>query len=96
MTSLSLVNGSPSRLSSAVKQLERRGWVRREPRPENRRYTYAVLTDAARDKVSAAAPEHLNAVRRLVFDPLTTEQVQAVREIGQRIVDRADPGSQWP
>jgi DNA-binding MarR family transcriptional regulator len=91
-----IVNGSQSRLSNVVKQLERRGWVRREPCPENRRYTYAVLTDAGWEKITAAAPAHVDAVRRLVFDPLTTEQIEAVREIGERIVDRVDPDSQWP
>lgn len=90
------MNGSQSRLSNVVKQLERRGWVRREPCPENRRYTYAVLTDTGWEKVTTAAPQHVEAVRRLVFDPLTTEQIEAVREIGERIVDQVDPHSQWP
>jgi DNA-binding MarR family transcriptional regulator len=91
-----IVNGSLSRLSNVVKQLERRGWVRREPHPENRRYTHAVLTDAGWEKVVAAAPGHVEAVRRLVFDPLTNAQIAALGEIGQRVVHRVDPDSQWP
>lgn len=91
-----IVNGSQSRLSNVVKQLERRGWVRREPCPENRRYTNAVLTDAGWEKVTSAAPDHVATVRRLLFDPLSAEQVLALREIGERIVDRVDPESQWP
>ncbi|HEY4453163.1 MAG TPA: MarR family transcriptional regulator [Pseudonocardiaceae bacterium] len=91
-----IVNGSQSRLSNVVKQLEQRGWVHREPYPENRRYTNAVLTDAGWEKVTSAAPDHVAAVRRLLFDPLSAEQVVALREIGERIVDQVDPDSQWP
>lgn len=91
-----IVNGSQSRLSNVVKQLAKHGWVRREPCPGNRRYTNAVLTDTGSEKVAAAAPEHVSAVRRLVFDPLTDQQIAALREIGDRIVNRVDPDSQWP
>jgi DNA-binding MarR family transcriptional regulator len=90
------VNGSLSRLSNVVKRLEQRGCVRREPSPENGRYTNVVLTEAGWDLVVAAAPGHVAAVRHFIFDALTDEQVAAMREIGRRVGDRVDPDANWP
>ncbi len=70
-----LATSSLSRLSHAMKRLENRGWVTRCPDPTNRRVTLATLTDDGMAKVVEAAPGHVDAVRRLVFDRLDTEQV---------------------
>nr|WP_281352455.1 MarR family transcriptional regulator [Phytoactinopolyspora alkaliphila] len=86
-----LANGSSSRLSHVVKRLERRGWVRREPRSDDARYTNATLTAEGMAKVVAAAPGHVEAVRSLVFDVLTPEQIAQVRDIGRNIHDRLAP-----
>ncbi|WP_129669781.1 MarR family winged helix-turn-helix transcriptional regulator [Phytoactinopolyspora endophytica] len=86
-----LANGSLSRLSHVVKRLERRGWVRREPRPEDGRYTNAILTGEGWDKVVESAPGHVEAVREMVFDVLSEEEVEQLRRIGQRIHLRLSP-----
>ena len=83
-----LSRGSLSRLSNVVKRLEQRELVRRAPDPTNGRYTNAVLTDAGWECVVRAAPGHVNAVRRFIFDPLSTKQVEALREISGLIADR--------
>jgi len=80
--------GSLSRLSNVVKRLEQRGLVRRAPDPTNGRYTNAVLTDAGWECVVQAAPGHVNAVRQFIFDPLSAEQLEALRVIGGLIADR--------
>lgn len=80
-----LVHGSLSRLSNVVKRLEQQQLVRREPDPEDGRFTVAILTDAGWDKVVASAPGHVDAVRHLVLDPLTAVQVRQLAEIGRRI-----------
>jgi DNA-binding MarR family transcriptional regulator len=80
-----LTGGSLSRLSNVIKRLEQRGFVRREPDPGNGRYTNAVLTAPGWDKVVAAAPGHVAAVRHLVFDPLDPTQVEALGAIGERL-----------
>jgi len=72
---------SQSRLSHAVARLEVAGWVRRESCPADRRGTFAVLTDAGFAVLAAAAPGHVRAVRELMFDQLTDQQVQQLREI---------------
>ena len=72
-------------------ELEKRGWVRRSPDPSDGRYTLAILTDEGWAKVAATAPGHVEAVRRLVFDPLTKAQSRQLRDIGRRIMRAIDP-----
>ncbi|MGY3205425.1 hypothetical protein [Streptomyces sp. TE5632] len=55
------------------------------------RFTLARLTDEGWHKVAAAAPEHVDAVRRYVFDTLTPEQRRALGEAAARIVEVLDP-----
>jgi DNA-binding MarR family transcriptional regulator len=71
-------NASLSRLSHVVTRLQRRGWVSREPCPDDARATYAVLTDAGYDKVVATAPGHVERVRSLVFDGLDDATAEAL------------------
>ncbi|WP_380171655.1 MarR family winged helix-turn-helix transcriptional regulator [Kineococcus sp. DHX-1] len=78
-------HGSLSRLSHVARRLERRGMLTRRPDPADGRSTLATLTDDGWDVVSAAAPGHVAAVRRLVFDALTPEQTQLLAEIGDRV-----------
>lgn len=91
-----IANGSLSRLSNVIKKLEIRGAVRREPSPDNRRYTHAILTDAGWDLIVAAAPKHAEAVRRQVFDMLTEDQVGELTTIAQRIARGMEPDACWP
>jgi DNA-binding MarR family transcriptional regulator len=91
-----LAEGSLARLSQAVGRLERRGWVRRRPDPDDGRYTLAILTELGWDVVVATAPGHVEEVRRLVFDPLTKAQVRQLGEIGRRIMRAVDPDDRCP
>lgn len=91
-----LANGSLSRLSNVVKRLENRGWIRREPDPEDGRYTNAVLTDAGWELVVNTAPGHVEAVRQFVIDPLTPEQIRVLHEIGEALRKRALEGTGDP
>ncbi|MFI5937591.1 MarR family winged helix-turn-helix transcriptional regulator [Actinoplanes sp. NPDC051494] len=84
------VSGSLSRLSNVAKRLEQRGVLRREPDPENARYTRAVLTDAGWELVVAAAPGHVAAVRRYVIDGLSEPQVEMLRQVGCQVARRVE------
>jgi DNA-binding MarR family transcriptional regulator len=84
------VSGSLSRLSHVVSRLERRGWVRRAPCAQDGRFTNAILTDAGRDTLVAAAPGHVAEVRRLVIDDLTEPQLRHLRDIGRQVVSRIE------
>ncbi|MCR6493668.1 MarR family winged helix-turn-helix transcriptional regulator [Cellulomonas sp. P24] len=86
-----LANVRLSHLSRIAARLEGRGWMRREPDPDDGRATLAILTDAGWDKVVATAPGHVAEVRRLVFDGLTPAQVDQLQQIGTRIVHAAQP-----
>ena len=88
-----LTNGSLPRLSQVVTKLEQRGWVRREPDPDDGRCTRCVLTSGGMAKLEEAAPGHVATVRRLVFDPLTRAQVGQLRDIHLRIKAAIAPDS---
>ena len=91
-----LVNSSLSRLSHLARRLEKQGWLTRRPDPTDGRYTLATLTEEGWEKVAAAAPGHVEAVRRVVFDPLTKAQVKQLREVGDRLQRAADDEAHRP
>jgi DNA-binding MarR family transcriptional regulator len=76
---------SKSRLSHAVARLEERGWVERLDCETDRRGQVARLTDAGFDVLAAAAPSHVEQVRRSLFDRLRPEQVTQLAEIATAI-----------
>jgi DNA-binding MarR family transcriptional regulator len=86
-----LVGGSLSRLSHAVSSLERQGWVTRHPAPGGRRRTLATLTEAGYAKVVESAPAHVAAVRRLVIDPLTKQQLNQLGRVSETILTELNP-----
>lgn len=77
---------SPSRLSHAVTKMEEYGWVRRTPCPDDRRSTFVAITRGGRAALAATAPGHVDFVRRVVFEPLTVEEQQQLRNACQRIL----------
>jgi DNA-binding MarR family transcriptional regulator len=81
-----ITQSSQSRLSHAVARLERAGWVRRFPCPDDRRSTLATLTEAGFAVLAAAAPGHVEAVRAHLFDRLTPEQVAQLRDICRAVL----------
>lgn len=78
---------SRSRLSHAVARLEEAGWVRRERCSTDGRGSIAVLTDEGFAELAAAAPGHVEGVRRHLFDRLTPAQVAQLRRISEAIRD---------
>ncbi|WP_371811122.1 MarR family winged helix-turn-helix transcriptional regulator [Aeromicrobium sp. CFBP 8757] len=83
-------NSQPSRLSHVTARLEKRGLVRRESDLSDGRSTWAVLTDAGHDALVAAAPGHVDQVRRLVFDTLTAREQHAMRDAAAAILAKID------
>lgn len=79
-------NASLSRLSHVIRRLERRGWVTRRPCPDDARATLAVLTEAGWGQVVAAAPGHVDAVRRLVFDGLDNGDIAELARLCANIL----------
>ena len=87
-----MVHGSQSRLSHVVAKLERQGWVRRERTAEDGRGSIAVLTDAGFEKIVDSAPGHVTAVRSLIFDVLSPEQVDQLADISRALLKRIAEG----
>lgn len=79
-------DSSRSRLSHAVSRLEENGWVRREECSTDRRGQFAVLTEPGFAALADAAPGHVDAVRRHLFDQLTPTQVAQLRNISEALV----------
>jgi DNA-binding MarR family transcriptional regulator len=91
MSSLAdLANASLSRLSHLVTRLEARGFVRREPDPDDGRFTNAILTDKGYQTLAEAAPGHVAHVRSLVIDVLSPEQLRRLGRDADRIMSRID------
>jgi DNA-binding MarR family transcriptional regulator len=87
-------NATLPRLSHVVSRLEGRDLVKRFPCPEDGRATNARLTSAGWDAVVAAAPGHVDNVRRHVLEPLTRTQVDQLRRIGDALLTRLDSDRQ--
>ncbi len=87
MTQLAhLVGTTTTRLSHAVTTLEQRGWVERHACPTDKRGQIAQLTDEGTTILRAAAPGHVEEVRRLVFDHLTDDDVTRLRDITAKLL----------
>ncbi|MEW1959229.1 MarR family transcriptional regulator [Kineococcus sp. NPDC059986] len=88
---------SRSRVSHAVARMEERGWIRREACPTDGRGYLAVLTDEGVAALAAAAPGHVETVRSTLFDRLSVEQQQQLREISTVLLTHLqDTGSVSP
>ena len=77
---------SKSRLSHAVARLEERGWIRRADCPTDRRGQIAQLTDEGFAALAAAAPGHVDQVRKSLIDALTPDQIRQLGEISAAVV----------
>ena len=71
---------SKSGLTYQVTQLEKAGLVRRAAWPGDVRGVVAALTRAGRRRLAQAAPGHVAAVRALLIDVLTAQQLAAVAD----------------
>ncbi len=83
---------SKSRLSHAVARLEERGLVVRRECPTDRRGQVAQLTDEGFAVLAAAAPGHVEQVRRSLIDALTAEQVRQLATISAAMIAASENG----
>ena len=91
MTDLAaMASGSLSRLSHVVSRMESRGWVRRESCPGDGRFINAVLTEDGWTKIVESAPGHVAAVRKLLIDVLSPEELRALGGISSQVLSGID------
>lgn len=79
---------SQSRLTQRVDRLARRGYVCREKCPEDRRGTFACLTDEGFAVLETTAPQHVNDVRESLIDLIEPAELAVVATVFERIVDK--------
>jgi DNA-binding MarR family transcriptional regulator len=75
-----------SRLSHLLSRMTRRGFVTRQGCPGDRRGAVVVLTRQGRAAIESAAPGHVAAVRRLVFDQMDSTQSAAFGQAFEAIL----------
>jgi DNA-binding MarR family transcriptional regulator len=92
MTELAAVtNATLPRLSHVVSRLEKRGFVERQPCPEDRRATNAQLTELGWRKVIDTAPGHVATVRQTVIDPLDENDIEDLGRVMGKVLAQLDP-----
>ena len=79
---------SKSRLSHRMKVMESAGWVRRELCKEDRRGSWAVMTEKGWKAIVAAAPSHVASVRDRFVDHLTTKDQEDLAKIFDRLLSQ--------
>jgi DNA-binding MarR family transcriptional regulator len=83
------VLSSRSRITHTVGRIEERGLVRRESCADDGRGVLCVLTDEGFAVLEAAAPGHVEMVRRVMFDPLTATEAEhlgvALRKVREKL-----------
>lgn len=82
-----LTLSSRSRLSHQIDRMQKAGYVDRQECADDRRGYFAVLTDARYDTLVAAAPKHVDSVRRRIVDVLTPEEFAEFGRLNQKLVD---------
>ncbi|WP_326820496.1 MarR family winged helix-turn-helix transcriptional regulator [Streptosporangium sp. NBC_01639] len=77
---------SKSRLSRHISRMEERGLVTREECATDARGADIVLTDGGLRAIEAAAPRHVESVRRHLIDLLTEEQIATLGDIADTVL----------
>jgi DNA-binding MarR family transcriptional regulator len=72
---------SPSRLTYQVTSMEKRGLVRREPCPDDRRGLSAVLTDGGAAAFERARRHHRDGVREHFLDHLSDAELDTLEQV---------------
>ena len=85
-----LLHWERSRVSNHVTRMERRRLVQRVECAEDGRGAFVVITSQGRAAIEQAAPGHVKTVRRLVFDALTPEEVDAFATIIDKALAQLD------
>ena len=84
---------SPSRTSHAVERMEAKGWVTREPSPDDGRAKLVKLTPAGTEVFREVWPQHAHLVRQLFLAQMTPEERATLAAVFARVskASRAQP-----
>lgn len=82
-----------SGLTRAVDRLERAGLVARAACPEDRRVSYAALTPAGEDAITAALPVHAAHVGEVLRKAFTVAELDDFERLMRRLRDTVNPAA---
>jgi DNA-binding MarR family transcriptional regulator len=75
-----------SRASHHLTRMSERGLVRKEPCPTDQRGSFIVITDEGRKAIAAAAPGHVETVRREFIDLLSPDQLLTLDAVANLVL----------
>jgi DNA-binding MarR family transcriptional regulator len=76
---------SKSRLSHRITAMERAGLVTRKLCEEDKRGSFAVMTDKGWKAIVKAAPDHVESIRQRFLDQLTAQDQEDLARIFERV-----------
>ena len=76
-----------SRLSHHISRMEERGLVERVKCSSDRRGAHIGVTELGRKAIKAAAPGHVEGVRRRFIDFLTPNEIETLTKISDKVLD---------
>lgn len=77
---------SREHISRVVSELERAGLVERQPNPDDRRSSFAVLTSEGRRRLRAAAPAYLRAIEEHFTRHLSEAEIATITSALARVL----------
>ena len=78
---------SREQISRVVTELERAGLVERQPNPDDKRSSFAVITPEGRSRLRAAAPTYLAAIGRHFTSHLTVDEISVISTALGRVLE---------
>lgn len=81
-----LLEWDRSRTSHQITRMVRRGLVEKRKSAGDARGVIVALTPEGMQRLESAAPGHVEAVRRIAFDHMTTDQAAVLRDYLQQIM----------
>lgn len=79
-----------SRASHQITRMERRDLVSKEKSPGDARGVIVRLTDYGMERLEKAVPDHVESVRRVVFDNLDPKDIPTLRSFFEGIMEYGD------
>lgn len=76
---------SKSRLSHRIKAMEKAGWVSRKVCEEDKRGSFAVMTDKGWKAIVKAAPDHVESIRTRFLDQLSAKDQEDLARIFEKV-----------
>ncbi|KAF0845983.1 MarR family winged helix-turn-helix transcriptional regulator [Nocardia caishijiensis] len=79
-----------SRLSKQLARMAARGLIERAPAADDARGIVVTLADHGREVLRAAAPEHVELVRKLFVDNMTRQEAAALRSLADKVASAVE------